>query len=128
MRGVSSIGCTVKIVRLDIGQYRVRQQITRRAASCQQVANLRGGNRQRSLPDETDLPARPFQAQRVADTARGEQVAQRLRRFAVGIRPLQYQQMAVLEQLLPAMPARQTAKGIPAEQQEQLVTRGQLGT
>lgn len=65
---------------------------------------------------------------RVTYRPRGQQVAQGIRRFAVGIRALQNQDVAMLEEFLPAMPRGQAAKCVPAQKQKQLVVRGQLGT
>src|SRR5690606_29615064 len=127
-RDASSVRRTIQTVRMYIGQHRVRQEKPYRSAHGQQLADLRGGNRQRVLPDETDLSARPGQRQRVTHAACCQQVAQRLRRLAVGIRPLQHQQVTVIEQFLPTVPARQATEGIPAQQQEHLVIRRQLRT
>src|SRR5690606_36189896 len=117
----------VQPVRLDIGQYRVRYQEANRASLRQPFAQLGGGNLQRGLPDEGDLPAGTAQGLRIADAARRQQVAQRLGRFHVGVRALQHQQVAMQQQLLPAMPAGQAAEGIPAEHQEQLIVGIQFG-
>src|SRR3990167_1731864 len=99
-----SVRRTVEPVRMDIGEYRIGQQKTHRFAARQERADLRGGHRQGRLPDKGNLSPGPLQGQRVADAAGRQQVAQGFRRFAVGIRALQHQDMAVLQQLVPAMP------------------------
>ncbi len=114
-------------MRVDISQYGIGNQESDRLATGQQLANLCGGHLQRCLPDEGNLPAAPAKRLGIRHAARGKQIAQCLRRLAAGVRPLQYEDMAVIEQLLPAMPGGQPAEGIPAHHQQQLVLLAQFG-
>ena len=91
-------------MRVDISQYGIGNRESDRLAAGQQLANLRGGHFQGCLPDEGDLSAAAAERLRVRHAARGQQITQFLRCLATGIRSLQHEDVAVIEQLLPAMP------------------------
>ena len=114
-------------MRLDVGQYGVRHQEPHRFAAGQQLSDLCSRHRKRCLPDERNISRRAGHGGGIALRARSQQVAQLVRGFNVGIRALQHQDVTVLQQFFPAVPARQAAERVPAQDQKQLVIAAQLG-